>query len=64
MIRPASGDGGLDVVVPVGQDQHDVYQVKKFATNLTNGHKRRLVAGGTSCTSVGCELPRGSRPLK
>jgi len=35
-IRPGRGDGGVDVFVPLSDDRalRDVYQVKKFASNL------------------------------
>lgn len=42
MVRPGQGDGGLDVIVPVGEERHDVYQVKKFAENLTSSHWRQI----------------------
>ena len=42
-IRPSSGDGGLDVLAPASrQGYFDVYQVKKFATNLDDGQKRQI----------------------
>lgn len=41
-VRPGRGDGGLDVIVPEGTDKHDVYQVKKFAANLTAGQKTQI----------------------
>ncbi|WP_345710231.1 hypothetical protein [Kineococcus glutinatus] len=48
-IRPAQGDFGLDIIIPtdghtiVGKDaQWDVYQVKKFASNLTDGQKGQI----------------------
>jgi hypothetical protein len=43
-IRPSRGDGGLDVLVPASrQGFFEVYQVKKFATNLDDGQKRQIV---------------------
>jgi hypothetical protein len=43
-IRPSRGDGGLDVLVPtVRPGYFDVYQVKKFATNLEDSQKRQIV---------------------
>lgn len=42
MVRPGQGDGGLDVIVPVSDDEHDVYQVKKFAENLTSSQWRQV----------------------
>lgn len=41
-IRPSSGDGGLDVYVPLGDNRVEVYQVKKFAENLTSGQKTQI----------------------
>lgn len=41
-VRPGRGDGGLDVIVPSGDGAHDVYQVKKFAQNLTDSQKRQI----------------------
>jgi hypothetical protein len=53
-IRPSQGDYGIDVLVPAaaGTEAVDVYQIKKFATNLTASQKsqveesfRRLMLG-------------------
>lgn len=42
-IRPSRGDGGLDVVVPVGPGgQVDVDQIKYFSKNLGAGQKRQI----------------------
>lgn len=41
-VRPGRGDGGLDVIVPTGDGQHAVYQVKKFAENLTTNQKTQI----------------------
>ena len=41
-VRPGRGDGGLDVIVPSGNGAHDVYQVKKFAENLTKSQKKQI----------------------
>lgn len=42
-IRPSRGDGGIDVLVPTDQSSEvDVYQVKRFATNLTTGQKTQI----------------------
>ena len=41
VIRPSVGDGGIDVIAPSGGDV-EVYQVKKFATNLTSSQKRQI----------------------
>ena len=40
-IRPASGDDGIDVLVPVAGGI-EVYQVKKHALNLTGGQKGKI----------------------
>ncbi|MEV0467138.1 hypothetical protein AB0I30_19010 [Nocardia tengchongensis] len=42
-IRPARGDGGVDVCVPVGPGQVEIYQVKKFAENLGTSQKSQIV---------------------
>lgn len=43
LVRPARGDGGLDVIVPTAvSGLYDVYQVKKFAEALTSGQKRQI----------------------
>ncbi|MFI5954934.1 hypothetical protein [Cryptosporangium sp. NPDC051539] len=44
LIRPTQGDGGIDVLIPIEQDDRfiDVYQVKKFATNLTTDQKGQV----------------------
>lgn len=42
VVRPGRGDGGLDVIVPSGDDAHDVYQIKKFAQNLTANQKKQI----------------------
>ncbi|MFB6907338.1 hypothetical protein ACFCWB_24010 [Streptomyces bacillaris] len=53
-IRPSQGDFGIDVLVPseTHPETSDVYQIKKFATNLTDSQKgqikksfRRLMVG-------------------
>lgn len=43
-IRPSQGDFGIDVVVPHPGDSPsaDVYQIKKFATNLDSSQKRQI----------------------
>lgn len=45
-IRPGRGDGGVDIFVPLSNDRalRDIYQVKKFASNLTNSQKRKIRA--------------------
>lgn len=44
-VRPGKGDGGIDVFVPNAADwsRRDVYQVKRYAENLTNSQKRKIV---------------------
>lgn len=43
-IRPSQGDFGIDVLVPHPDDAAlaDVYQIKKFATNLDSSQKRQI----------------------
>ncbi|MFJ2834605.1 hypothetical protein ACIO52_04515 [Nocardia sp. NPDC087230] len=44
-IRPSQGDFGIDVIVPRSAPPHevwDVYQVKKFATNLDSSQKTQI----------------------
>lgn len=43
-IRPSQGDGGVDILVPndVAAAKTDVYQVKKFATNLSTSQKGQI----------------------
>ena len=44
-VRPAQGDGGIDIFVAGTrgyQAERAVYQVKKFASNLTNSQKRKI----------------------
>ncbi|MFI6313222.1 hypothetical protein ACIBEK_24240 [Nocardia fusca] len=40
-VRASSGDGGIDVCVPASKEHFDVYQVKKFAQNLTSKQKKQ-----------------------
>lgn len=43
VIRPASGDGGIDIKVPTEEPGvFDIYQVKKFAENLKPGQKTQI----------------------
>ena len=44
-IRPTQGDFGIDVLIPVtdGPAPWDVYQIKKYATNLTTSQKNKVV---------------------
>src|SRR6266545_2919480 len=43
-IRPSHGDYGIDVLVPTDADPEtwDVYQIKKFAQNLTSNQKIQI----------------------
>jgi hypothetical protein len=44
-IRASQGDYGIDIIIPAATDSQkwDVYQVKKFAQNLTAGQKKQIV---------------------
>lgn len=42
-IRPSRGDGGIDVYVPLGDNRVEVYQVKKFAENLTATQRAQIL---------------------
>ncbi|RDH13850.1 hypothetical protein DVB88_00300 [Tsukamurella pulmonis] len=42
-VRPSSGDGGVDVCVPLGDGHVEIYQVKRFAANLGSGEKQQIV---------------------
>ena len=43
-VRPSRGDWGIDLLVPSTREpgKYDVYQIKKFATTLTNTQKREV----------------------
>ena len=41
-IRPSRGDGGIDLVVPASENAFEVYQVKKFASNLASSQKAQI----------------------
>lgn len=42
-LRPAQGDGGIDVLIPTDDDGvHDVVQIKSFATALTPGRRQQV----------------------
>jgi len=43
-VRPAPGDGGIDVRNPAGDGRDDVYQIKWFPTALTDSRKRQIRA--------------------
>lgn len=44
-VRPGQGDFGIDVIVPTegSAESWDVYQVKKYASNLNAGQKAKIV---------------------
>ena len=44
-VRPSQGDFGIDIILPTEADpsRWDVYQVKKFAQNLTAGQKTQII---------------------
>lgn len=42
-VRPSRGDGGIDLLHKRDDDTYDVYQVKKFATNLSSGQKTQIL---------------------
>ncbi|WP_353335370.1 hypothetical protein [Bifidobacterium psychraerophilum] len=41
-IRPSSGDGGIDLLVPGSEGKSVIYQVKKFASNLSSSQKSQI----------------------
>lgn len=41
-IRPSTGDGGIDLLLPASQGGTEIYQVKKFASNLTTSQKSQI----------------------
>ncbi|MFF3741528.1 hypothetical protein [Streptomyces sp. NPDC002566] len=41
-IRPSRGDGGIDVLIPLGDGTIKVLQVKKFTQNLTASQKTQI----------------------
>ncbi len=43
-VRPAPGDGGIDVRDPAGDGRDDVYQIKWFPTALTESRERQIHA--------------------
>lgn len=42
-IRPSRGDGGIDLLYKRDDGSYDIYQVKKFATNLSSSHKTQII---------------------
>lgn len=40
-VRPSKGDGGIDVCVPIASNHFEVYQVKRFSTNLGDNQKKQ-----------------------
>ncbi|WP_152530453.1 hypothetical protein [Rhodococcus sp. JG-3] len=43
-VRPSRGDNGIDVCVPKGDNHYDIYQVKRFAKNLTTNQKTQAAS--------------------
>lgn len=41
-VRPSQGDGGIDVIKAINDTDIIVYQIKKFATNLTSSQKAQV----------------------
>ena len=41
-IRPSAGDKGIDLLVQKQNNTLEVYQVKKFATNLTASQRKQI----------------------
>src|SRR4051812_7822071 len=41
-IRPDQGDGGIDVMVPVGDGLYDIYQIKGFTASLDDSQKQQV----------------------
>lgn len=41
-VRPSVGDAGIDVVRSLGDDEIEVYQIKKFASSLTSSQKSQI----------------------
>lgn len=41
LIRPSQGDGGIDVQIPTPEGW-EIYQIKRFATNLDSSQKRQI----------------------
>lgn len=44
-VRPGQGDFGIDIIIPATEESEpwDVYQVKKYAANLTSSQKAKIV---------------------
>ncbi|MEV0682689.1 hypothetical protein AB0I35_02375 [Nocardia sp. NPDC050378] len=42
-VRPSRGDGGIDVCVPTEPNHFEIYQVKRFASNLTATQKAQAI---------------------
>ncbi|NMM93496.1 hypothetical protein [Bifidobacterium oedipodis] len=42
-IRPSRGDGGVDLLNKREDGSYDVYQVKKFATNLSDSQRKQIL---------------------
>lgn len=41
-IRASTGDGGIDILHPLGHKLFDIYQVKSFNSNLTRSQKSKI----------------------
>jgi len=41
-VRPSQGDGGIDVIRTFEDGKVSIYQIKKFASNLTMGQKKQI----------------------
>ena len=41
-VRPSAGDGGIDLLAPASGGGSEVYQVKKFSSNLTASQKSQI----------------------
>ncbi|OYN88471.1 PDDEXK family nuclease [Parenemella sanctibonifatiensis] len=41
-VRPSTGDGGIDLLVPTAAGGSEVYQVKRFSSNLTASQKSQI----------------------
>lgn len=57
-VRPSQGDGGVDIFVPGPEGfakQRAVYQVKKFAENLTSSQKRKITRSFTTVVETSQE---------
>ena len=61
-VRPAQGDGGIDVLDPQGSRQADVYQIKSFTNALTPDQRRQIKKFSTRPSSTAVvRMTRSSR---